>query len=78
MYRVAARRRRPERAELVRIRTGQRSGGMAEVLEGLNLGDQVVTEGVQSVRPGQPVQVGAARERRRTAAAAAPRVGAAR
>src|SRR5690606_41834677 len=45
--------------ELVRIRTGQRSGGMAEVLEGLNAGDQVITEGVQSVRPGQPVQLGA-------------------
>jgi len=44
--------------ELVRIRTGQRSGGMAEVLEGLNTGDQVITEGVQSVRPGQPVQLG--------------------
>jgi len=46
--------------ELVRIRTGQRSGGMAEVLEGLNTGDQVITEGVQSVRPGQPVQLGSA------------------
>lgn len=45
--------------ELVRIRTGQRAGGMAEVLEGLNAGDQVITEGVQSVRPGQPVQLGA-------------------
>jgi len=48
-----------QQAELVRIQTGARSGGMAEVLEGLNVGDQVVTEGVQSVRPGQPVQVGA-------------------
>jgi len=45
--------------ELLQIRTGQRSGGMAEVLEGLNAGDQVITEGVQSVRPGQPVQLGA-------------------
>ena len=45
--------------ELLQIRTGQRSGGMAEVLEGLNAGDQVNTEGVQSVRPGQPVQLGA-------------------
>lgn len=44
--------------ELLQIRTGQRSGGMAEVLEGLNAGDQVITEGVQSVRPGQPVQLG--------------------
>ncbi len=45
--------------ELVQIRTGQRSGGMAEVLDGLSAGDQVITEGVQSVRPGQPVQLGA-------------------
>jgi membrane fusion protein (multidrug efflux system) len=44
--------------EQVAIRTGQRSGGMAEVLEGLGVGDLVVTEGVQSVRPGQPVRVG--------------------
>lgn len=48
-----------ETVELVRIRTGQRAGGMAEVLEGLAAGDRVITEGVQSVRPGQPVQVGA-------------------
>jgi membrane fusion protein, multidrug efflux system len=46
--------------ELVRLRTGQRSGGMAEVLEGLNAGDQVITEGIQSVRPGQAVQLNAA------------------
>jgi membrane fusion protein (multidrug efflux system) len=61
VYRVAAGE-AGQAVELVRIRTGQRSGGMAEVLEGLNIGDQVVTEGLQSVRPGQPVQIGAARE----------------
>ncbi len=62
VYRVAAGEGGQQRAELVRIRTGQRSGGMAEVLEGLSIGDQVVTEGVQSVRPGQPVQLGGPRE----------------
>jgi len=62
VYRVAAGDGGQRRADLVRIRTGQRSGGMAEVLEGLNMGDQVVTEGVQSLRPGQPVTLGAARE----------------
>jgi membrane fusion protein (multidrug efflux system) len=46
--------------EQVAIRTGQRSGGVAEVLEGLNAGDLVVTEGIQSVRPGQPVRLGRA------------------
>ncbi|MGD9965250.1 MAG: efflux RND transporter periplasmic adaptor subunit [Hyphomonadaceae bacterium] len=46
--------------DLVRIETGQRAGGMAEVLNGLNVGDQVISEGVQSVRPGQPVQIGGA------------------
>jgi membrane fusion protein (multidrug efflux system) len=51
------------------IRTGQRSGGMAEVLEGLGVGDLVVTEGVQAVRPGQPVRVGGAQPE---AAQAAP------
>lgn len=59
VYRVVARD-GGQAVELVRIRAGQRSGGMAEVLEGLNAGDQVITEGVQSVRPGQPVQLGAA------------------
>ena len=43
-------------AEQVRVETGQRSGGMAEVLSGLSEGDLVITEGVQSVRPGQPVR----------------------
>ena len=46
--------------EQVAIRTGQRSGGLAEVLQGLSAGDLVVTEGVQAVRPGQPVRVGGA------------------
>lgn len=59
VYRVVARE-GVTAVELVRIRTGQRAGGMAEVLEGLNTGDQVITEGVQSVRPGQPVQLGPA------------------
>lgn len=43
--------------EEIRLRTAQRSGGMAEVLEGLNAGDLVITEGIQSVRPGQPVRI---------------------
>jgi membrane fusion protein (multidrug efflux system) len=60
VFRVAAGEGGQQRAEQVRIRTGQRSGGMAEVLDGLALGDQVVTEGLQSVRPGLPVRVGAA------------------
>ncbi|MBP6689083.1 MAG: efflux RND transporter periplasmic adaptor subunit [Hyphomonadaceae bacterium] len=59
VYRVAARE-NAQAVELVRIRTGQRGGGMAEVLEGLNAGDRVITEGVQSVRPGQTVQLGEA------------------
>ncbi|MGE0662000.1 MAG: efflux RND transporter periplasmic adaptor subunit [Hyphomonadaceae bacterium] len=59
VYRVVARE-GAQAVELVRIQTGQRAGGMAEVLNGLNVGDPVVTEGVQSVRPGQPVQIGGA------------------
>ncbi|MCA8886062.1 MAG: efflux RND transporter periplasmic adaptor subunit [Hyphomonadaceae bacterium] len=57
VYRVVARE-GAQSVELARIRVGQRAGGMAEVLEGLSAGDQVITEGVQSVRPGQPVQLG--------------------
>lgn len=43
--------------EQVAVRTGQRAAGMAEVLDGLAPGDLVVTEGIQSVRPGQAVAV---------------------
>lgn len=57
VYRVVSRE-GGQAVELVRVQTGQRSGGMAEVLSGLEAGDQVITEGVQSVRPGQPVQLG--------------------
>jgi membrane fusion protein, multidrug efflux system len=59
VYRVITR----EGAQVVEqaaIRTGQRSSGMAEVLEGLSPGDLVVTEGIQSIRPGQPVRIGGA------------------
>lgn len=44
-------------AERVSISVGQRAGGMAEVLSGLAAGDMVITEGVQSVRPGAPVLI---------------------
>jgi membrane fusion protein, multidrug efflux system len=57
VYRVVSRE-GGQAVEQVPIRTGQRSSGMAEVLEGLGVGDLVVTEGVQSVRPGQPVRLG--------------------
>jgi membrane fusion protein (multidrug efflux system) len=58
VYRLAQRE-GGQAVELVRIQTGQRAAGMAEVLSGLEVGDQVITEGLQSVRPGQPVQLGA-------------------
>ncbi|MGE0743118.1 MAG: efflux RND transporter periplasmic adaptor subunit [Hyphomonadaceae bacterium] len=57
VYRIAAGAGGAQVVERVEIRAGQRSGGMAEVLEGLASGDRVITEGLQSVRPGQPVQV---------------------
>ncbi|MGQ0533034.1 MAG: efflux RND transporter periplasmic adaptor subunit [Caulobacteraceae bacterium] len=59
VYRVIARE-GAQTVELVRIQTGQRVGGMAEVLGGLDAGDLVITEGLQSARPGQPVQIGPA------------------
>lgn len=46
-------------AELVRVQIGQRSGGVAEVLSGLETSDSVVTEGLQAVRPGQAVRLSA-------------------
>jgi membrane fusion protein (multidrug efflux system) len=57
VYRVAARE-GVQIVDLVRVQIGQRSG-MAEVLEGLNAGDKSSPK-VQSVRPGQPIQIGAA------------------
>lgn len=44
-------------AERASVQTGQRAGGMAEILSGLAPGDLVVTEGVQNLRPGQLVRV---------------------
>lgn len=41
--------------ELREIRTGRRRPGEVEVLEGLAAGENVITEGTQKVRPGQPV-----------------------
>lgn len=56
VYRVAAGA-EGQIAERVVIATGRRSGGMVEALSGLSVGDLVVTEGVQAVRPGQPVRL---------------------
>lgn len=56
VYRVATRDGQ-QFAERVQVRLGQRSGGMAEVLEGLAEGDRVITEGLQNVRPGQAVRL---------------------
>lgn len=58
VYRVVQRE-GAEVVDLARIQVGQRSGGMAEILGGLEATDRVITEGVQSLRPGQPVQLGA-------------------
>lgn len=60
-----------QRAERVIVTIGQRAGGMAEVLSGLEPGDMVITEGVQSVRPGGAVRMNSpsdAGESRRPAA----------
>jgi membrane fusion protein (multidrug efflux system) len=44
-------------ASLAKVVLGQRSQGRIEVVSGLAAGDQVVVEGVQRVRPGQPVRL---------------------
>lgn len=44
------------RANRIEVEIGRRRAGIVEVLSGLNLGDKVVTEGVQSLRPGSVVR----------------------
>lgn len=44
------------KAEVRRITTGAQQGSGIAVTDGLKAGDLVITEGVQKVRPGQPVQ----------------------
>jgi membrane fusion protein (multidrug efflux system) len=43
-------------AEKVKVTLGRRKDGLVEVLAGLSEGDLIVVEGVQRVRPGQPVR----------------------
>lgn len=45
------------KAKAVVIKTGRNSNGMVEVLEGLNAGDKVITEGYAEVDNGKPVQI---------------------
>lgn len=44
-------------AALKLIRVGARSGGLVEIVDGVPAGARVVVEGVQRVRPGQPVRI---------------------
>lgn len=46
-------------AVLTLVRTGKRSGGLVEILDGVPAGGRVVVEGVQRVRSGQPVRIDA-------------------
>jgi membrane fusion protein, multidrug efflux system len=48
------------KAEQRRIKLGQSTSTIAAVIEGLALGDKVIVEGLQKVRPGQPVSPGPA------------------
>ncbi|WP_158044345.1 efflux RND transporter periplasmic adaptor subunit [Skermanella pratensis] len=45
------------RAERVEIRLGQRRVGEVEVIEGIGIGDRVVTAGLQRLRPGSAVRL---------------------
>jgi membrane fusion protein (multidrug efflux system) len=56
VYVVAA----DNKAEQRRIQLGQSTPTMASVLGGLSPGDKVIVEGLQRVRPGQPVAPGPA------------------
>jgi membrane fusion protein (multidrug efflux system) len=44
-------------ANQVEVEIGRRRPGVVEILSGLSLGDQVVVEGLSSLRPGQSVRV---------------------
>lgn len=48
------------KAEQRRIQIGQSTTTLASVMSGLSLGDKIIAEGVQRVRPGQPVTPGPA------------------
>src|ERR1700682_370654 len=48
------------KAEQRRIQLGQSNSTIAAVISGLNPGDKVIVEGLQRVRPGQPVSPGPA------------------
>ena len=48
------------KAEQRRIKLGQSTTTIAAVITGLSLGDKVIVEGLQKVRPGQPVAPGPA------------------
>jgi membrane fusion protein (multidrug efflux system) len=48
------------KAEQRRIQLGQSTSTMAAVISGLAPGDKVIAEGLQRVRPGQPVSPGPA------------------
>src|ERR1700716_1202846 len=48
------------KAEQRRIQLGQSTSTVAAVISGLNPGDKVIVEGLQRVRPGQPVSPGPA------------------
>jgi membrane fusion protein (multidrug efflux system) len=48
------------KAEQRRIKLGQSTTTIAAVITGLSLGDKVIVEGLQRVRPGQPVAPGPA------------------
>ncbi len=48
------------KAEQRRIKLGQSTPTVAAVTSGISLGDKVIVEGLQKVRPGQPVAPGPA------------------
>lgn len=57
VYLVAAGEGGGQVAERRTVRTGQRTGGLVEIVEGLAAGDRVITEGVTRVRPDAPVRI---------------------
>lgn len=48
------------RAAVRRVRVGETTPATAEIVEGLNEGENLIVEGIQRIRPGIPVQAGPA------------------
>jgi len=48
---------RSDRAERTKVRVGKQLGGMVEILDGLQVGDRVVTAPLNKIKDGTRIQI---------------------